>query len=336
MSQYNRVKCNASIGQSGEIEIGAPVAGYRAPPVELWQHGSQTYSRQGMHPYLLENASGSWEIGYVTVPASNGPSTRTITESSDGGFMPGDVGLVLIMAGSVSSVWACEPAPQSQGASANQTSMAAGRNAAVRFGTYSGLAVGTGAYAAAQNATALGANSVAYQPNEVAIGNGVLRRIYASWSGSNANSGTPFAIGTDDEGSDVPINFGAWDAIRASRSNGIFRITGTIVVWDDEAGRAMANCKVIDVDYQVWINAAASTATVMGSPSFTDKYVGSATPNSSFSVHATSGAPVLSTSSVTAVSAEALLEIHDFQTIPASDSGVLAEIAGQGGSGGMI
>jgi hypothetical protein len=326
MSQYNRVKCAASIGQSGEIEIGAPVTGYRAPPVELWQHGSQTYSKKGMHQYLLEDAGGSWEIGYVTVSATNGPSIRTITESSDGGFTPGTGGLVLIMTGSVSNVWACEPAPPSQGASANQTSMAAGRSAAVRFGTYSGLAVGTGAYVAARNGTALGANSVAYQPNEVAIGNGVLRRIYAFWGGDNANSGAPFAIGTDDEGSDVPINFGAWDAIRASRSNGIFRITGTIVVWDDEAGRAMANCKVIDVDYQVWINAAASTATVMGSPSFTDKYVGSATPNSSFSVHATSGAPVLSTSSVTAVSAEALLEIHDFQTIPASDSGVPNEI----------
>lgn len=230
--QYNRVKFHASISAGNEIEIGAPVAGYRAPPVELWRHGSQTYSKQGIHSYLLEGAGGEWELGYVEVATTDGPGVRVVTESTNGGFSAGTSGLTCSMVATASGMWACTPS--TQGPSANQTSMAAGKNAKVKHDIFDSVAIGVGSYVHGRGSVALGAGAVALHDGESVVCQGVgssLRTFPVTWRGNSSASGATFL----NEQNGV-IDFGYWDLIMDSRRDGVFRVLGTLVVWDDDAG----------------------------------------------------------------------------------------------------
>ena len=310
--QYNRIKFNATLDASGRIVVGSAVTGYRVPPVSLWVHTGQTLYVEGHHNYLLENAAGDWELGCMHV-ASDGTTTRDAIEYSGSGFAPSATGLTCSMVASVNNAVATgafygagsEPR-------ASYNSIAIGPYAEATIGMYEGLAIGNGAWAIADKAIAIGAGMIALKPNETVVGgadSGCQRQIIVQWEGESSADNGPFRHSGGDA-----MDFGDYDAILATRKPGIIRVRGTVVAWFTATDQTSAVSKVYDVDYLVFIDPTAGTATSIGTPAFTSKFAGGSSPNITLSVQASTGAMYMSTTATAMFYARAVLQLDDFQT----------------------
>lgn len=312
MSQYSRVRCNASISSTGKIVIGTALTGFKAPPF-MWFDGTNTTVEElGRHQYVLEDAAGAWEIGYVEVLTS-GDNTRVIVESSGGGFANNTSALIFSMSPGISNSF-CGPTSTIP-PKASLTSMAVGQNAKVKLNVGQSMAMGPGSHVDDAYAVAIGFGAVAYQKTESVIGR--IRQFQAEWTGDVGTTGTPMTISGD------AWDMAEWDAIWTSRSDGMMRIKGTLTVTDDADSTNTAKMKVINVDYVLWVVPGSSSATLLGTATLASLFTGGSAPNSSFSIQSGTGAILIGTTySADTITIRGILEVHDFQTQLGSINGV--------------
>ena len=314
MSQYSRVRCNATISASGKIVMGSALPGFKAPPF-MWFDGTNTTVEElGRHQYVLENLAGDWEIGYVEVLVS-GNNTRVIVESSGGGFANSTIDLIFSMSPSINNAWT---GPHDNGANpprATGSSMAIGQKALVKLAVNDSMAIGPGSHADDSGSVALGFGAVAYQKSECVVGR--IRQFQAEWTGDVGTTGTPMTISGD------AWDMAEWDAIWTSRSDGMMRIKGTLTVTDDADSTNTAKMKVINVDYVLWVVPGRSSATLLGTATLASLFTGGSAPNSSFSIQSGTGAILIGTTySADTITIRGILEVHDFQTQLGSINGV--------------
>lgn len=316
---YNRIKMNASLDANGNVIPGEALANFNAMPTNRWTYVGQSLSKKGVYPYLLEDGLGNWELGHITVPGLNQPGVRTITDTN-ALFDSSTTGLVFSQVASAASALGCSPGAIP--ASAGADSIAAGHSAKVPPGTTGAVAIGSGAYAAANRSAALGAFSIAFQPGEAVLAASMVRFLPVFWWGGTAESGTPVY---SEQGE--PFNFGEYDILSGTRSKGVMRVRGTLYFYDDDTGESAAGSKVINLDYLLFINPSTSVATVLGTPGITVMHAGASAPNSTISIHTTRGVPVIATTAE-AIGVCGVLEIHDFATVPSDSNGFTAAAGG--------
>ena len=293
MAQYNRVKTASSIDSSGRIVIGAAITGYVRPAVELWQYTGQTVdSVAGSHPYLLEDATGEWEIGVVTVATDGGAGTRNTLESSSGAF--------------ANSTAAATP-PQASG-----TSLAAGGNARVVHPLAGCVAVGSAATVYGANSVAMGNNARAFVADETVVGSSEIARVRTLALQINFPS-TASATALKSS-ANVAMNLMDHDAAITPRSPGIMRVTGTVEVRDANVAPESATIRVFDVDYTISINPDTPALAVLGTATFTQIHGGASAPACTLTVDGSTGALKAATSFADGTDIRALLTVHDFQT----------------------
>lgn len=163
MNLEPRVKFNCSINANGDIVPIDAVAHFRMP------------TQSGDYAYLLENASGGFEIGFNRPDNVSGGQRFPNYDISSSVAQPNDAGLTCaIIAVGASMVNASAddnsglpPAPQNLG----MQSLAVGSDAKVTSGSArKATAVGHGAEAWYANATALGGSAAATLRGSLALG----------------------------------------------------------------------------------------------------------------------------------------------------------------------
>lgn len=313
MAQYNRVKTASSIDSSGRIVIGAAITGYVRPAVELWQYTGQTVdSVAGSHPYLLEDATGEWEIGVVTVATDGGAGTRNTMESSSGAFANSTADLTLSMGPAALHVFAYNNTAAATPPQASGTSLAAGGNARVVHPLAGCVAVGSAATVYAANSVAVGNNARAFVADETVVGSSELARA-RTMALQITFPGTASATALKSS-ADVPMNLMDHDAAITPRYAGIMRVTGTVEVRDANVAPESATIRVFDVDYTVSINPDTPALAVLGTATFTQIHGGASAPACTLTVDSSTGALKAATSFADGTDIRALLIVHDFQT----------------------
>jgi hypothetical protein len=203
MIDLNRIKC-AATRTAGVLAFGAAMPGYRTMPT--WTGGDNLH-----FPYLLENAAGEWEAGYMTI----GPTptnTQSYTPENQSAGVLGDVGLTFSVPATAASVLAGGIGIGSTGPMAPLNSLAAGRNAFVGNDAGGAIAVGDSAQATATDGIAIGkltTAGIAGIGGLPTVGQGAI----AIGSGAAANARNSVALGANTgatAASAVALGDGVW------------------------------------------------------------------------------------------------------------------------------
>lgn len=325
----NRYKCAAHISGTNVITLDAAVVGYRAP-ANLWADGETMLTGTvGVHPYLLEGPAGEWELGYVTT-TSESASTRTVTESSSGGFGAGTTGLTFSLVIDDMGAFACHrenaghaaPTAATGGMAAGAGAECLGLNSIAIGGLattprHNSVAVGYGASTCdglitgvELGGTAIGAESSARPGKSTAIGAYARASLCGEVAlGASYIAGTlfpcvrhlPLAAWSGGavvpmhqiEGGNPAVDFWTWGG-EGYGVLGAIRLSGTVRVINDNDGatNGPAYIKLVAIDYSLWVTDVG--VTILGTPNITDIFVGASHGTSSVSISATTGTPEFS------------------------------------------
>lgn len=294
MTTYNRIKCAASTDGSGMIVLGAARPGYQVMP-DTWSPGAEV---PGDYPYLLEDAFGNWEIGYIRVNAAGAYLGRFTTDGST--FADGTAGLVFSQGPSSLTTVACSPSGGNPPKATN-SSLAIGENAVSSVGVTGAVAVGNTARAQKNGSIAIGNGSLADGVTSVAIGQNAAAHYEGEIAVGTANTRGNFRLmpiknsvivadGTVDffTPSFGIMDFRTWPN-GGYAANGVLHISGTLTIDDSVNPGVLAYTKVIEFDYTIWIDVGLGTVTVLGTPTYTAMYTGVSAVASTLGLNATTG-----------------------------------------------
>ena len=300
----NRIRCAATINGSGTIVIGAPATGFIAP-TNLWADGASIAAGTvGEHRYLLEDASGGWELG-VVICTTTTVSTRTVLQTNVNtptGYAISTTGLTLSMVADDTAMWASRRSALTESApAALDTGMAAGCNASAGVGAVAvgynakalgdyALAVGinSGAATAVQRTVCLGVGAVANDEFSVALGDDAV----AVWPYEIALKNIVSVVRlTGSHNATASVMNGTLGGLSFVTMEGFHSIKGNVKVTDFDNGGTLTYMKLFAVDYHVYSDG--STVSVIGSPTITTVYTGASVGTSVLTIDATTGLPKL-------------------------------------------
>ena len=305
----DRVKHAASLSVGGDIILGAAAEGYASfdygwPPAD-----SET-------PYILENASGDWEIGWLRMSPgedqTRNPTSWSPSLDGDYGFPGGATGLTIYQGVTKSQVWHIGNHDGSVSAAGASTEGGVGYNLAIGPGSttstgYNNIALGRNASTGTgDRGIAIGFDARTTYPTEVAVGSslfGALRTVPVQVS---YLPGDPTARFTSTSGG--AIDLGAFASFNLNEA-GTLRVTGTIRSWKS-ADASKASAQVHAVDYLLEVSySGGMVVEVLGTPSFTLLGAGASPIACTLGVHATFGGPTIYAASGDHVKARGMLQI---------------------------